>query len=60
MMTPSLDATGHQWVGALVWFNFELEYHKECNKTVVDVLSQVTTRLELDTVRSILDGITLG
>ena len=26
MMTPNLDAMGHQWVGALVWFNFELEY----------------------------------
>ena len=24
--TPNLDATGHQWVGALVKFNFWLEY----------------------------------
>ena len=22
MMTPNLDAMGHQWVGALAWFNF--------------------------------------
>ena len=28
MTTPNLDATGHQWVGALVKFNFWLEYHK--------------------------------
>ena len=28
MTTPNLDATGHQWVGTLVKFNFWLEYHK--------------------------------
>ena len=28
MMTPNLDTTGHQWVGALVKFNFQLEYQK--------------------------------
>ena len=28
MITPNLDATGHQWVGALVKFNFQLEYQK--------------------------------
>ena len=26
MTTPNLDAAGHQWVGALVKFNFQLEY----------------------------------
>ena len=26
MTTPNLDATSHQWVTALVQFNFELEY----------------------------------
>ena len=60
MMTPNLDATGHQWVSALAQFNFELEYQKGCDNTVVDVLSQVTTRLNLDTVRSILDRVALG
>ena len=39
MMTPNLDATSHQWVGALAWFNFELEYQKGCDNTVADVLS---------------------
>ena len=29
MTTPNLDATGHQWVGALAKFNFQLEYQKE-------------------------------
>ena len=28
MTTPNLDATGHQWVGALLKFNFWLEYQK--------------------------------
>ena len=28
MTTPNLDATGHQWVGALTKFNFQLEYQK--------------------------------
>ena len=39
MMTPNLNATGHQWVGALAWFNFKLEYQKGCDNTVADVLS---------------------
>ena len=29
MTTPNLDTTGHQWVGALAKFNFQLEYQKE-------------------------------
>ena len=28
MTTPNLNATGHQWVGALARFNFQLEYQK--------------------------------
>ena len=60
MMTPNLNATGHWWVGALVVFNFQLEYKKGCDNTVADVLSQVTTHLNTDTVRSILDGVTLA
>ena len=39
MTTPNLDATGHQWVGALVKFNFQLEYQKEQDNMVADVLS---------------------
>ena len=39
MMTPNLNATGHQWVGALARFNFQLEYQKGCDNTVADVLS---------------------
>ena len=39
MMTPNLDASSHQWVGALAQFNFESEYQKGCDNTVADVLS---------------------
>ena len=60
MSTPNLDAIGHWWVGALTQFNFELEYHKGCVNTVVDVLSQVSTRLDLETVKSIPKWVTLG
>ena len=60
MMTPNLDATGHQWVSALVWFNFELEYQKGQDNTMVDALSWVTTHLDPDMVKSILDRVSLG
>ena len=39
MMTPNLDATGYQWVGALAQFNFEPKYQKGCDNTVADMLS---------------------
>ena len=57
-MTPNLGATGHQWVSALAQFNFELEYQKGCENTVADALSQVTTHLDLDIMKSILNGVT--
>ena len=60
MTTPKLDATSHWWVSALVQFNFKLEYQKGCDNTVVNALSQVTTWLDLDTVKSILDRVALG
>ena len=39
MTTPSLDTTGHQWVGALAKFNFQLEYQKGWDNTIAKVLS---------------------
>ena len=55
-----MDATGHQWVGALAKFNFWLEYQKGQDNTVADVLSQITTHLGLEAIQYILDGATLG
>ena len=37
MMTPNLGAMGHQWVSFLAQFNFELEYQKGCDNTVVQM-----------------------
>ena len=34
MTTHNLDVTGHQWVGALAKFNFQLEYQKGWDNTV--------------------------
>ena len=60
MSTPNLDAMGHWWVGALVQFIFELEYQKGWDNTVADILSWVTTWLDPDTMKSILNIVTLG
>ena len=60
MSTPNLDATGHRLVGALAWFNFKSEYQKGWDNTVADVLSWVTTQLNPETMKSILNGATLG
>ena len=60
MTTPNLDATGHWLVGALVRFNFQLEYQKGWDNTVADELSQITTHLNPEAVQYVLDGVTLG
>ena len=60
MTTPNLDATGHQWVGALVKFNFWLEYQKGQDNTVADALSQIMTHLGPEAMQSVLDRATLG
>ena len=60
LTTPNLDATGHQWVGALAKFTFQLEYQKGQDNAVADVLSQITTHLGPESVQAILDGATIG
>ena len=60
MMTPNLDDTSHWWVSALAQFNFELEYQKGHDNIVADALSWVTTQLDLDMVKSILDRVAMG
>ena len=60
MSTPNLDAMGHQWVGTLAQFNFKLEYQKRHENMVGDILSQITTRLDPETVKSILNDVTIG
>ena len=60
MSTANLDSMGHWWVGALAQFNFKLEYQKGHDNMVADMLSWVTTQLDPETVKSILDGVILG
>ena len=60
MTTPNLDATGHQWVGALAKFNFQLEYQKGWDNAVADIMSQITTCLGPEAMQAILDGVTIG
>ena len=60
MTTPNLDATGHQWVGALAKFNFQLEYQKGWDNAVADALNQITTCLGPEAMQAILDGATIG
>ena len=60
MPTPNLGTTGHQWVRALVRFNFQLEYQKGWDNTVADMLSQIATCLSPEAVWSILDRVSLG
>ena len=60
MTTPNLDANGHQWLSALAKYNFWLEYQKGWDNAMADALSWVTTHLELETVKAILDGATMG
>ena len=57
MMTPNLDATGHQWVGALASFQFELEYQKGTDNGAVDALSWVPISHSQQTIQSLLEGV---
>ena len=41
LTTPNLDATRHRWVGALVSYEFNLEYQKGSDNTAANALSQV-------------------
>ena len=60
MTTPNLDATQHCWVESLVGFTFSLEYHKGWDNAAADALSQITLKLDTETVKSILNGVMVG
>ena len=57
---PNLDATGHQWVGTLASFQFELEYQKGADNGAADALSRVPINHSRRTVKSLLNGATVG
>ena len=56
LMMPNLDATGHQWVGALASFQFELEYQKGADNGAADALSWVRISHSWQIVQSLLEG----
>ena len=60
MMTPNLNATRHQWVGALANYNFNIEYLKGHDNSTTDVLSRMTEHLEDDDMKCLLDRIIIG
>ena len=60
MTTPNLDATQHHWEESLAGFTLSIEYQKEWDNAATDALSQVTSRLDVETVKSILNGVTVG
>ena len=39
---------------------FSIKYHKGCDNAATDTLSHVTSKLNADTMKSILDEVTLG
>ena len=60
LSTPNLDATWHHWVESLAEFTFSTEYQKGRDNAVTDALSNVTSKLYTEVVRSILDEFTIG
>ena len=57
---PKLDAMGHQWVGALASFQFELEYQKGTDNGAADALSRVPISHSQKTVQFLLEGAIVG
>ena len=45
---------------SLTGFTFGIKYQKGWDNAATDALSQVTSKLDTETVKSILDGVTLG
>ena len=60
MTTPNLDATQHYLVEWLARFSFSIKYQKGRDNAATDALSYVTSKLDAVTVKSILEGVTVG
>ena len=48
--TPNLNATKYQWLESLPRLTFSIEYQKECDNVATDALSQVTLKLNAETM----------
>ena len=60
MTTPNLDTTWNHQVELLARFTFSIQYQRERDNAATDALSHVTLKLDAVTVKSILDGVTMG
>ena len=60
MTTPNLDAVQHQWIELLAQFMFSIEYQRGCYNAAADALSYVTSKLNAETVKSILHWVAMG
>ena len=60
MTTPNLDTTQHHWVESLTRFTFSIKYQKGWDNAAADALNQVILKLDVETVKSILDRVTVG
>ena len=58
--TPNLDATWHWWIHSLARFTFSIEYQKGWDNVAADTISQVTLKWDIEIVKYILDGVTMG
>ena len=60
MTTPNSDATSHCWVESLARFTIIIECQKGWDNAAAYILSQITLKLDAETMKSILDGVTMG
>ena len=60
LTTPNLDATQHHWVESWAGFTFSIKYKKGRDNAIADTLSHVTSLLDAEVVKSIMDGVTIG
>ena len=60
MTTPNLDATWLCWVESCARSTFSIEYQQGWDNAAADALSQVTSKLDAETMKSILDWVTMG
>ena len=59
LMTPNLDATGHQWVSALALFQFKLEYQKGADNGAADAF-RLGSHQPQPGDKSLLEGAIVG
>ena len=57
---PNLDTTQHRWVGSIAGLTISITHQKGWDNATTDALSQVTSKLDVDTMKSILNWVTVG